>query len=274
LIANYETTSTGHRVTERTATKPNVKAVLDLLAGRAISPASAQQIPHADRIQPARPEDLVVLSFASHGVADHDGTFYFITYDTGAERTTGFTDTMRAHAISSHELTAWLHDVDAGDMVLIVDACHSAATVDTQGFKPGPMGSRGIGQLAYDKGMQILASTQADDVALEFEQLEQGLLTYALPHDGLEAGQADFAPADKTIYLTEWLAYGAKRVAQLHTEIRSGALQTFGLEAGKRGFIITRSFDAPSPDSTQGTQRPSLFNFARKKRQVTLMHLP
>ena len=122
--------------------------------------------------------------------------------------------------------------------------------------------------------MQILASTQADDVALEFEQLEQGLLTYALTHDGLEASQSDFAPADKTIYLTEWLAYGAKRVAQLHTEIRSGALQTFGLEAGKRGFIVTRSSDAPSPDGTQGTQRPSLFNFARKKRQVTLMHLP
>ena len=50
---------------------------------------------------------------------------------------------------------------------MIVDACHSAASVDEAGFKPGPMGSRGLGQLAYDKGMRILAASQADDVALE-----------------------------------------------------------------------------------------------------------
>jgi hypothetical protein len=33
-------------------------------------------------------------------------------------------------------------------------------------------------KLAYDKGMRILAATQADNVALESEKLGQGLLTY------------------------------------------------------------------------------------------------
>ena len=42
-------------------------------------------------------------------------------------------------------------------MVMIIDACHSAGSVEHEGFKPGPMGSRGLGQLAYNKRMRILA---------------------------------------------------------------------------------------------------------------------
>jgi hypothetical protein len=53
---------------------------------------------------------------------------------------------------------------------MIIDARHSAASVEGSGFKPGPMGARGLGQLAYDKGMRILASTRADDLAWERPQ--------------------------------------------------------------------------------------------------------
>jgi hypothetical protein len=48
--------------------------------------------------------------------------------------------------VSSDDLSRWLRDVDAGDLVMVVDACHSAASVEGSGFKPGPMGSRGLGQ--------------------------------------------------------------------------------------------------------------------------------
>lgn len=40
--------------------------------------------------------------------------------------------------------------IDAGQMVLVLDSCHSAA-VSGPDFKPGPMGDRGFGQLSYDK---------------------------------------------------------------------------------------------------------------------------
>lgn len=46
-------------------------------------------------------------------------------------------------------------------------------------------GGTGAWQLAYDKGMIILAATQAADVALESEKIGQGLLTYALVQEGL-----------------------------------------------------------------------------------------
>lgn len=77
------------------------------------------------------------------------------------------------------------------------------------------MGSRGLGQLAYDKGMRILVASQIEDVALESRLLRQGLLTYALVEDGLEAWQADFQPEDPTIFLKEWLQYAVERVPKL-----------------------------------------------------------
>jgi len=93
---------------------------------------------------------------------------------------TGISDQKKANLISSEELSLWLKDVDAGDMVMIVDACHAAAAVEGDEFKPGPMGSRGLGQLSYDKGMRILTATQAANVAIESGSLGHGLLTYAL----------------------------------------------------------------------------------------------
>ena len=56
---------------------------------------------------------------------------------------------------------AHLRDVDAGELALIVDDCHSAAAIEGTDFKPGPMGSRGLGQLSYDKGMRILTATRS-----------------------------------------------------------------------------------------------------------------
>lgn len=44
------------------------------------------------------------------------------------------------HTISSEELANWVQEIDAGELVMIVDACHSAATVEAGGFKPGPDG--------------------------------------------------------------------------------------------------------------------------------------
>ena len=144
---------------------------------------------------------------------------------------------------------------------MIVDSCHSAAAVDTEGFKPGPMGSRGLGQLAYDKGMRILTSTQADDVALESALIKQGILTYALTHDGIEAEQADLN-RDKTITLAEWLQYGVQRVPGLYEEVMKGNVQQFG--RGDRAVVHVKS--------KQSTfQRPSLFDFTKNKRDVLLM---
>ena len=94
-------------------------------------------------------------------------------------------------------------------------------------FKPGPMGDSGLGQLAYDKGIRILAATQADDVALEDARLGQGLLTYALAVDGLGAGEAD-VDGDGDIRIDEWLVYAVRRLPTLANDARVGRISAAG----------------------------------------------
>ena len=169
--------------------------------------------------------------------------------------------------ISSDELSQWLRDVDAGELVMLIDACHSAASVP-EGFKPGPMGDRGLGQLAYDKGMQILAATQADNVALESKKLGQGLLTYALVQDGLKARKA--APDGKgPITIKTWLHYAEKRVPELYDDIKAGKLKVVGfdLKDDKRQLVAKDSSIDPAfySQTAQHAQTPALFDFYKQK---------
>jgi WD40 repeat protein len=216
LISDYKMELGNRVVTENNATKQNFKAVLDFLAGKKVDTDIIKAIPRAGRLREANPEDLLFISFSSHGDTDRQGNFYFFPYDIGKDSHKKTPkENFLNRCISSDELSLWLRDVDAGEMVMVVDACHSAATVEKEGFKPGPMGSRGLGQLAYNKGMKILAASQADNVAQESSKIRQGLLTYALVHDGIDAVGADFEPEDNSITLSEWLQYGVKRVPVL-----------------------------------------------------------
>ena len=162
-----------------------------------------------------------------------------------------------------------VRDIDAGDIVLVIDACHSAKVTGTE-FKPGPMGSRGMGQLAYDKGMRILAATQPDSLAAEVDSLDQkrklqhGLLTYALVVDGLSAAQAD-SDGDKLISMSEWLQYGVTDVPKLYAE----AARSQSTSAIKRSTKPVRFISKGDGDAI--TQQPSLFDFTdkvRRKRQL------
>ena len=95
---------------------------------------------------------------------------------------------------------------------MVLDACQSAESVQAKDFKPGPLGSQGLGQLAYDKRMRILAASQSYESAHEYDSIHQGLLSYLLTHDGLEQSKADWKPVDHRIMVGEWLAFGAYAV--------------------------------------------------------------
>ncbi|MGO6840431.1 hypothetical protein GUK34_28420 [Rhizobium leguminosarum] len=236
------------------ARKEDIRDVLALLAGK--GEENRQRLRDtigsvADKLSKVTPDDLVVLTFSGHGYTEQ-GSFFILPSDSG--------DDLSDHAamISSEELTAWLRNVDAGEMVMIIDACHSAAGVP-EGFKPGPMGDRGLGQLAYDKRMRILAATQADDVAIESGELGQGLLTYALVKEGLsketDGSLAADTDKDGAVSLKEWLTYAQLRVPHLYEDIVSGKVQK------------TRDSN-PNPALLQDTERhaqtPVLFDFGNQ----------
>jgi WD40 repeat protein/uncharacterized caspase-like protein len=258
LVSEYS--PDGATLKSNDATKQKIQAVFDLLAGRKINDRLLAElqasVPQVGQLRKAEPDDLILISFSSHGYTDRSGNFFILPYDIGAA--SEITPDLLAHCISSEELSLWLRDVDAGDMVIVIDACHAAA-VTGKGFKPGPMASRGLGQLAYDKGMRILTATQANDFALESGSLGQGLLSYALVENGLREGRADFKPKpDGRITMNEWLEYGAAQVPTLYDKIKRGDLKAVG--KGARAVIIGAR---KKRESYQ--QRPLLFDFARKR---------
>jgi len=246
------------------ASKANLRSALALLAGRQLAPQQLAALPNAARLRKATPDDLVFISFSGHGFYESGGDFYLLPTDIGTGSGREPTEAVLAASISSAELARWLRDVDGGEMALVIDACHSGAAVGAD-FKPGPMGSRGLGQLAFDKGMLVLAATQADDVALEAEALQHGYLSYALVQDGLGAGRADFRPQDGRIALDEWLSYAAQRVPQLAREVELGSFNAPGV----RSLGGARSVE-PLEELMQA-QQPALFEFRRGKQRRELV---
>jgi len=268
----------GHppRPGEAAAIAANLKAVLERLAGRSVAPAALAAIAGDDRLSAATPDDLVILFAASHGYKDKKGAFYLFPSDLGPPRGLGRAvgEALLKRCISSGELSAWLRGVDAGQLAMVVDCGHAAAIVEQPGFKPGPMGSRGLGQLAYDKGMRLLAASAADDVALEalVEGEGHGLLTHALVREGLLEKKA--AGAGGGLTLGGLLKYAEGRVPELYAEVLKSAKGGKGATAGGARILMARGAEvepiggagAPEGSSLRrknAFQTPSLFDYAR-----------
>ena len=220
-------------------TKANLHTVLDLLAARSVASRRLAGIPAAlrEKLQPVRPDDLVVIAFSGHGNTDAHEAFYLYPYDLGVEE-----PILSQRLIASEELAGWLRTIDAADVVMILDACRSGAAPGA-GFRPGPMGDRGLGQLAYDKGMRILAAAPSDKDTLSIGRLHHGLLTYALAHDGLQMGLA--LQKNEPFELGEWLRYGAKRVPELFLNMVGSGLQGEVPHPAVFDFVRGRALAAP-----------------------------
>jgi uncharacterized caspase-like protein len=264
LVSDYEVMDGERKIRENHATKAALRAVLRALAGQTGDNSALAGVASAEKLRRAEPDDLLLITVSSHGYTDANGLFYLVPSDSGNSDGQKISAELIAKWVSSDELSEWLRKIDASDIVMIVDTCHSAATVDSPGFKPGPMGSRGLGQLAYDKGMSVLAASQANDVALESDKIKQGLLTYALVHDALEQGKAGNGDANGQISLDAWLQYGVDRVPQLYDDLREGRVSR---DTGIDEQMTNGTSSLRRPETFQ---QPSLFSFKRQTREVFL----
>ena len=202
------------------ATKENILAALKLLAGAPGPPSLKAGL--LDRLKRAEPEDTVIIYFAGHGTAQAQ-RFYLIPHDLGytGDRTKLTEDGLRSilsHSISDVELEEVVEGLDAGHLLLVIDACNSGQALEAEEKRRGPMNSKGLAQLAYEKGMYILTAAQSYQAALEAAQLGHGLLTYALIEEGLKTAIADNQPKDGTLSAREWLDFATERVPQMQEE--------------------------------------------------------
>jgi WD40 repeat protein len=235
------------------ATKQNILAALGRLAGGAATGTA----PSLARLKPAQPEDAVFVFYAGHGTAAGP-RFYLIPHDLGyAGRRTALDaaglERILAHGVSDRELELAFETVDAGRLLLVIDACNSGQALEAEEKRRGPMNSQGLAQLAYEKGMYVLTASQGYQAALEASQLGHGLLTYALVEEGLKAVKADAEPKDGRVVLREWLDYATRRVPDLQGEAMREA------QSAGRALVFVEGEQARADVDARSLQRPRVF---------------
>ncbi len=253
---------------DQEATKANILHAFARLAGQETGPLPPEVPEALAKLKPAEPEDAVVVFFAGHGTTAGP-RFYLIPHDLGYTGGRDAVDAMAlktilAHSISDVDLEQALEKVDAGRLLLVIDACNSGQALEAEEKRRGPMNSKGLAQLAYEKGMYVLAAAQGYQAAMEVAELGHGLLTYALVEEGLKTPAADQAPADGQVTLREWLDYASLRVPQMQ--------QTAMLEARKVGRDLAFvEGEAKIQDvDKRSLQRPRVF-YRREPEAVPLI---
>jgi WD40 repeat protein/uncharacterized caspase-like protein len=213
------------------ASKRNITAALRRLAG--IDSILAPDLPSdIQALEPAEPEDSVFIYFAGHGAARGD-RYYLLPHDLGYEGDSGHIDmnsrlTILKNSLSDLDLERVLEKIDSPRILLIIDACQSGQILEAEEKRRGPMNSRGLAQLAYEKGAYILAAAESYQAALEFKKLGHGILTYVLVEEGLNKYAADFAPQDGRITPRKWLQYATRQVPSEIRSMEKDHLRDFG----------------------------------------------
>ncbi|MDQ3744660.1 MAG: caspase family protein, partial [Acidobacteriota bacterium] len=230
------------------ATKRNILAALRRLSGADMGALPAGAPKSLEALKPAEAEDVVVVYFAGHGTAQRK-RFYMIPHDLGYTggrelKSELSLQTILDHSISDEELEQTLEPMGAGQLILVIDACNSGQALEAEEKRRGPMNSKGLAQLAYEKGMYVLTAAQSYQAALEAVQLGHGFLTYALVEEGLKKGEAATpASLDGQIVVREWFDYAAERVPQMQSE---------RMKQQGRGLGLVNTGE-------QSVQRPRLF---------------
>jgi len=110
------------------------------------------------------------------------------------------------------------------------------------------MNSKGLAQLAYEKGMYILTAAQSYQAAKEAAKLGHGFLTYALVEEGLKTPAADKEPKDGQVLLREWLDFATQRVPQMQ-----------GDDLKTRELTRVNGQASSKPGTDDNVQRPRVF---------------
>src|SRR6185295_20178691 len=155
------------------------------------------------------------------------------------------------HSISDRELEQAFEHIDASDLLMVIDACNSGQALESDEKRRGPMNSKGLAQLAYEKGLYILTAAQGYQAALEAAELEHGYLTYALVEEGVKKAAADTEPRDGSVLIREWLDYAVERVPQMQAAVLQGG-------RGLKIAFVPGEENISDPEK-RNVQRPRVF---------------
>lgn len=211
------------------------------------------------KIKQTQPEDALLIYFAGHGVSQKE-RFYLLPHNF-----TGDAAKLVEQSVSDLELNDYLEKVDAGKLLMVIDACQSGAALGGKNDGKAPMNSKGFAQLAYDKGMLILTAAQSQQAALEAvrigdKTIENGLLTYAL----LQAFSKPEADKDgnKQLWEREWFDFAVNEVPLFQREAmkqREVDLQNKNPQTKDRSGIYYVNGEEKKKAEERGVQTPRVF---------------
>ena len=126
---------------DKDATKQNILAVLNHLAGQPVQ--DSDKFAHLPKVGP---EDVVMIYFAGHGTTRKQH-FYMLPHDIGYKGSAGSLDEaglaiITKNSVSDREPEAALESVDAGQMLLFINACNSGQALGAAEKRRGPMNAR------------------------------------------------------------------------------------------------------------------------------------
>lgn len=249
-------------LTDESATKENILRSLTLFSGgekdAQLANVSDEVKTQLSKIAPVQPEDAVVIYFAGHGVSKGQ-RFYLLPHNF-----TGDAELLEQQSVSDLELNEYLEKVDAGKLLMVIDACQSGQALGGKNDGKAPMNSKGFAQLAYDKGMLILTAAQSQQAALEAvrigdKTIENGLLTYALLQ-AFSNTQAD-KDGNKQLWEREWFDFAVGEVPLFQREAmrrREADLKNDPQAKGRSGIYYVNGDKKTNADE-RNVQTPRVF---------------
>jgi len=156
---------------------------LTLLAGGvdgALPPTKANLKKAFEDLQRAKPDDVVLVFLAGHGVA-WNNAFYYPTEEW--DGTDVADPAQRAlQAVSSDELESWLIAAHANKQVIVIDTCEAglASKSFLAGRSATPELQKSLDRISDNAGVYVLMGAAASKSSYEVPEYGHGLLTYAL----------------------------------------------------------------------------------------------
>lgn len=179
----------------------------------------------------AAPNDVFIFYFAGHGIltSENNHSEYYLApselvqmYDTEEH--------LNDLAISTARFRKYLSNIKAQKQLLLLDACHSGGAVEK--FKTrGAAQEKSIFQLARSSGVVLIAASESEQFATEFDELGHGVFTYTF----LEAlsGKADTINEDQKITVSELKAYMEDQVPEISAKYGDHKQYPTGFSTGQ-----------------------------------------
>jgi len=172
-----------------------------------------------EKLKESRPDDLVVVYLAGHGVniTDTRDNYLYVTMYTSALAQLEDPTAQKTNAISSAELRDWMKAIPANKKVLILDTCAAGAAAETLSQRKISAEhlatlQRAVKKLHDTEGTFILMGSAANKESYEASRYGHSLLTYAFL-EGIKAGGG--LHNDNTVYVGEIFRYVQDRVVVL-----------------------------------------------------------